>query len=214
MTTKVIVTDHTDREFHFTSDLEPQAIAKLWKDADGIDNFVSIPETHGGYRIFMLNQVANISANSIDAIEFSPRSKWVQDIHEMHDKFGFHPRIKTMTNDELQMFLKFRIDFLKEELTEMYDAYYEGNSEEIVDALIDLCVVAIGTLDAFDIDAENAWDAVHTANMSKVAGVKPNRPNPLKLPDLNKPEGWTAPSHKGNYGLLTSAFEDSIPEEE
>lgn len=137
------------------------------------------------------------------------KSKWVQDIYEMHDKFGFHDRLKTMTADEIQMYLKFRIDFLREELTETYNAYYEGDAEEIVDGLIDLCVVAIGTLDVFGIDSEKAWDAVHAANMSKQAGVKPGRPNPLKLPDLMKPEGWTAPTHAGNHGLLAQAFEDS-----
>ena len=46
------------------------------------------------------------------------------------------------------------------------------------------------------------WDAVHAANMAKVVGVKPSRPNPLGVPDLIKPEGWTAPDHTGNHGIL------------
>jgi len=98
------------------------------------------------------------------------------------------------------MFLEFRVKFLKEELTELEDNL--DNPEEIVDALIDLCVVAIGTLDAFDIDAYKAWDEVHKANMSKEVGIKASRPNPLNLPDLIKPTGWQAPSHEGNHGLL------------
>ena len=76
------------------------------------------------------------------------------------------------------------------------------DNEEIVDGLIDLCVVAIGTLDAFDIDANKAWDAVLKANMKKEVGRKETRPNPLGLPDLVKPEGWEAPSHEGNHGKL------------
>ena len=76
------------------------------------------------------------------------------------------------------------------------------DNEEIVDGLIDLCVVAIGTLDAFDIDANKAWDAVLKANMKKEVGKKETRPNPLGLPDLVKPEGWEAPSHEGNHGKL------------
>ena len=76
------------------------------------------------------------------------------------------------------------------------------NPEEIVDALIDLCVVAIGTMDAFNIDAHRAWKEVFRANMEKEVGVKASRPNPLGLPDLVKPEGWVGPSHKGNYGYL------------
>ena len=73
---------------------------------------------------------------------------------------------------------------------------------EIVDAMIDLCVVAIGTLDAFKVDAHKAWTRVLDANMQKEPGIKASRPNPLGLPDLIKPEGWTAPSHLDNIGLL------------
>ena len=76
------------------------------------------------------------------------------------------------------------------------------DGEEIVDGLIDLCVVAIGTLDAFGVDAYKAWDEVLKANMSKNVGVKEGRPNPLGLPDLMKPEGWQAPSHQGNHGIF------------
>jgi predicted HAD superfamily Cof-like phosphohydrolase len=74
------------------------------------------------------------------------------------------------------------------------------DGEEIVDGLIDLCVVAIGTLDLFEVDAHKAWDEVLKANMSKKVGVKESRPNPLGLPDLIKPEGWVGPDHTGNTG--------------
>jgi hypothetical protein len=40
--------------------------------------------------------------------------------------------------------------------------------------------------------------------MSKEVGVKKERPNPLGLPDLVKPEGWINPSHSGNHGLLNN----------
>ena len=131
---------------------------------------------------------------------------WVRDINDMHAKFGVHQWVgkKVAEGDTASLikFLKFRIDFLKEELTETEKAFEGNDAEEIVDGLIDLCVVAIGTLDAFGVDAHKAWDAVHTANMAKEPGVKPSRPNPLGLPDLIKPEGWTAPSHEGNHSIL------------
>ncbi len=38
--------------------------------------------------------------------------------------------------------------------------------------------------------------------MAKERGIKPGRPNPLGLPDLMKPEGWVAPSHEGNHGIM------------
>lgn len=129
---------------------------------------------------------------------------WVQDMNEMHSKYGVHDWV--MNNPEkLKDFLRFRIDFLKEELDETNHAFDTKDPEEIVDGLIDLCVIAIGTLDAFNVDAHEAWNKVFKANMAKEIGIKKERPNPLGLPDLVKPEGWENPNHNGNHGILTDA---------
>lgn len=125
---------------------------------------------------------------------------WVQDIADMHTKYGVNEKVRTFDKEKLEKFLEFRIAFLQEELDELKDN--RGNPEEVVDALIDLCVVAIGTLDSFGVDAYAAWDEVLDANMDKEVGVKPSRPNPLGLPDLIKPDGWVAPSHEGNHGII------------
>ena len=142
-------------------------------------------------------------------------TNWVQDIADMHQKYGVNPVVRNFDKDKLAAFLKFRIDFLQEELDEMRNAIANRQasvldttnaSDDVVDALIDLCVVAIGTLDAFDVNAYEAWDRVHKANMNKEVGVKASRPNPLGLPDLVKPEGWVAPTHKDNLGLMAKAL--------
>lgn len=125
---------------------------------------------------------------------------WVEDISDMHFKYGVNEKVRNFDADKLRQFLEFRVKFLEEELNELKDNM--NNPEEIVDALIDLCVVAIGTLDAFEVNAYRAWDEVLAANMNKRVGVKESRPNPLGLPDLIKPEGWEAPSHSHNHGLL------------
>lgn len=148
--------------------------------------------------------------NTVKTIEDMMNMKnWVQDIYEMHAKFGVHDwvdeQVKSGNKDKLNEFLRFRLRFLQEELDEMGTAVDEKNPEEIVDALIDLCVVAIGTLDAFNVDAHKAWKEVHEANMAKQPGVKESRPNPLGLPDLIKPEGWKGPTHEGNHEYLTDA---------
>ena len=125
---------------------------------------------------------------------------WVKDMNDMHAKYGVHRWVKN-NPDKLKKYLEFRINFLQEELDETQRAaFIYEDPEEIVDGLIDLCVVAIGTLDAFGVDANAAWDEVLKANMAKEVGVKPERPNPLGLPDLMKPEGWQPPSHEGNTG--------------
>jgi len=141
---------------------------------------------------------------------------WVRDMQLMHQKFGVNEVIRKFDKEKLEAFLKFRIDFLQEELDEMRKAVVDNQAgkidaitaaDDVVDALIDLCVVAIGTLDAYDVDAYEAWNRVFEKNMEKEVGVKASRPNPLGLPDLIKPEGWTAPTHADNVGLITKVFE-------
>jgi len=124
---------------------------------------------------------------------------WVKDIYDMQTKYQTREWVEN-NPDKLREFLKFRIEFLQEELDETREAHIVKDPEEIVDGLIDLCVVAIGTLDAYGVDPYKAWDEVLKANMQKSVGKKSTRPNPLGVPDLVKPEDWEAPSHKGNHG--------------
>jgi predicted HAD superfamily Cof-like phosphohydrolase len=157
--------------------------------------------------------------STIDTTE-TTTADWVKDIAAMYTKFSVNNVVRNLSPEMKETFLKFRLDFLREELTEAYkaagyDVQFDitnvhaknpDEAEDVVDAMIDLCVVAIGTLDAFDVDAYAAWNKVHEKNMQKEPGVKPGRPNPLGLPDLIKPEGWTAPSHADNIGLLSEIF--------
>ena len=131
---------------------------------------------------------------------------WVKDINEMQYKYGVHKWMHDNRDqpDNLRKYLEFRIDFLREELDETEAALVSMDSEEIVDGLIDLCVVAIGTLDAFGVDPYKAWDEILRANLSKEVGVKPERPNPMGLPDLIKPEDWEGPDHSDNHGKLNN----------
>jgi hypothetical protein len=129
---------------------------------------------------------------------------WFKDMQNMHIHYSVPNTVASFDKEKLKTFLKFRVAFLDEELTELKDA---SDAEDVVDALIDLCVVAIGTLEAFGVDAYAAWDEVLKANMAKQEGIKASRPNPLGLPDLIKPEGWRGPSHAGNHGRLTEVFD-------
>lgn len=129
-------------------------------------------------------------------------TNWVKDIQVMQKKYKTPEWIEE-NPDKHDEFLKFRVNFLREEMSELINAVDTDNDEEIVDALIDLCVVAIGTLTAFNVDANKAWDEVLRANMNKKVGMKPSRPNKLGLPDLIKPKNWRGPNHKGNHGLLS-----------
>jgi predicted HAD superfamily Cof-like phosphohydrolase len=129
---------------------------------------------------------------------------WVQDIREMHTKYGQDVAVENMTNQELMAFFEFRIKFLKEEIKELCLA---KTPEDAVDAWIDLCVVAISTAELFQADCHKAWDEVHRANMTKVVGVKASRPNPNGMPDLIKPDDFMGPNHEKNVGLLKKVFD-------
>ncbi len=136
--------------------------------------------------------------------EMKMSDNWVNDIEDMHDKFGVHDWFQANRGDKdlMQKYLMFRMLMIGEEYQETLSAINNSDAEEVVDGLIDMCVFAIGTLDVMGVDANEAWNRVYNANMAKEPGVKPGRPNRFGLPDLLKPSGWTPPSHKFNHGDL------------
>jgi predicted HAD superfamily Cof-like phosphohydrolase len=134
-------------------------------------------------------------------------SEWVKNVRELVEMAQTtSDRINKMPVEMRCEFLFFRGRFVMEEANELRLAQ---TPEEVVDALVDICVVAIGTLVAFGVDADEAWRRVHAANMGKLPGVNLRRPNPFSLPDLVKPEGWIPPDHTGNVGLLSSLFKEA-----
>lgn len=118
----------------------------------------------------------------------------ITDIKSMLEHYGFRP--EQLTADRLA----FRFSLLEEEFQELHTARTTQNSEEVVDALVDIVVIALGTLELAGVDVDRAWREVHRANMSKIRGAKPGRPSDGW--DLYKPLNWSAPSHDGNHGNL------------
>ena len=128
---------------------------------------------------------------------------YYKDIMGMHYKYKTKEVLSTFDSKKLKDFLDFRIKFLREELKELETS---NNADDVVDALIDLTVVAIGTLDLFDVDVDKAWSAVLEANMNKIVGMKETRKNTSDFPDLIKPHGWKPPSHVGNTGKISIIY--------
>tara|TARA_R100001594_G_scaffold25793_1_gene50301 strand:- start:1089 stop:1616 length:528 start_codon:yes stop_codon:yes gene_type:complete len=142
------------------------------------------------------------------------KSEWLSDINDMHYKFGATEWVDNMHRSKnykvLKDFLAFRLDFLEEEFEETQSAFFKNNSKEVVDGLIDLIVIAIGTLDLFKCDADEVWKKVHEANMSKEPGINKSRRNPFGLPDMVKPEGFKSPViAQKNCGILPEVLGDS-----
>lgn len=126
----------------------------------------------------------------------------IGDIKKLNRHYKIY-RFITKSNDRDKMsYLQFRANFIQEELEELFVAINKHESDEVVDALIDIIVIALGTLDAFNVDIKKAWKRVHHANMQKEIGINDTRPNPSGLPDLVKPKDWQAPQHFDNIGKL------------
>ena len=137
-------------------------------------------------------------------------ANWSNDMHDLHEQYQVHEWVEANKDNKelMNQFMNFRLNFIDEEFKETLSAYYKDEDpEEIVDGLIDLCVIAIGTLDLFGVDANKAWNEVLRANKAKQVGVKESRPNPLGLPDLIKPIDWVGPDHSDNTGRLKDLFD-------
>lgn len=127
----------------------------------------------------------------------------INDIKALNRKIGIKTSIKKDFSDfQKASYLEFRAKFIQEELHELFDSIIDKDTDGIVDALIDIIVVALGTLDAYDVNVKKAWSRVHYANMQKQVGKNPTRENIYNLPDLIKPDGWEAPQHFDNIGEL------------
>mgnify|MGYP000897203437 CR=1 FL=1 len=117
-------------------------------------------------------------------------NKQLQLIKKMHTKFG-------ITHDKVPFTLeekRFRHAALIEEATEYMTA--ETPWDEL-DAIIDLTVFALGTLERQGMLNlfEEAFEDVMYANMQKEVGSNGNKRNGFKL-DLVKPQGWKAPDFR------------------
>jgi len=129
-----------------------------------------------------------------------------REVNNMHKFFGVTKAVSKMDKEQLAKLLEFRLSMLTEEYLETIDAHKAQDAEEVVDGLVDILVVAVGTLDLMGVDVGRAWNTVMNCNVTKEPGVKPSRPNPLGLPDLIKPPGWVGPDHSENHGKLADIW--------
>lgn len=108
-------------------------------------------------------------------------------VRKMHEKFGLENTSGPTSLCEEES--KFRIAAMQEELNEYAEA------KELVDqydALLDLIVFAIGTLERHGFPLLAGFEAVMNANMAKELGQNGNKRGGFKR-DLVKPAGWTGP---------------------
>lgn len=132
----------------------------------------------------------------------SSGSNIVKTLSMLDSKFNFSTSVKNMTDVQKKEYLLFRSKFIQEENDELLASIMLNNKDGIVDACIDVAVVALGTLQSFGIDVEKAWQTVADSNLQKELGTNPKRSANPNMPDLVKPVGWQEPCHKDNVGVL------------
>lgn len=130
------------------------------------------------------------------------------DVKEFHAKFGIGydglPRF--LEDADL---LKFRLDFIEEELKEFKLSHDAGlaalklnepehvklHLEDCLDAAADLTWVTLGLADVMGLPFNEAWKRVYQANMTKVKATDASQSKRGYIGDIIKPPGWKAPSH-------------------
>lgn len=131
--------------------------------------------------------------------QFSPNI--LSDIADFHAKFGFaYPKNPTHLSDQM---LNFRVRFLEEELAEYKDASIRLDGAGMLDALVDLVYVALGTAYLHGFNFAEAWRRVHAANMAKVRAESADQSKRGTAFDVVKPEGWQAPDHSDLVAGMT-----------
>jgi predicted HAD superfamily Cof-like phosphohydrolase len=135
----------------------------------------------------------------------------VADIEAFHTKFGlaYEGKSRGLTGE----LADFRLKFMYEELDEYNvamaslrglladpreakdEAAITELLEHMLDALVDLVYVAIGTSYLHGFDFREAWRRVQHANMQKVRAQRAEDSKRGTTFDVVKPSGWTPPSH-------------------
>ena len=126
----------------------------------------------------------------------STNKSFFDDVEDFHKKYGiqYDGQPRPITGDQL----RFRMKRLDEEYVEYIDAVNKGDLAAQVDALIDLCYIAFGTIHLMGVDGNEAWRRVQIANMAKELSHPGNPGKYGKLGDkidIVKPPGWQAPDH-------------------
>jgi len=116
------------------------------------------------------------------------------DVIKMYDKFGLVGGLTESPKLIQPGESAFRLECLREELSELNDAYVENDLPKIADALVDLAVFVLGTAVRHNLPWEQLFDEVMRANNDKQVGNPAKERNGAGWKvDLVKPEGWVGP---------------------
>lgn len=111
-------------------------------------------------------------------------SNWAED--QAHFMLAGGQTVSQINWDQMERYLK----HIMEEAKETDDAFHEQNMTKALDGAVDLIVVAIGFIRSMGVNPNEAWNAVHSANMRKVIDGQVYR---REDGQIGKPPGWYGP---------------------
>lgn len=109
-------------------------------------------------------------------------------VADFHKHFGI-----TEPQPWTQDLIQYRQKFLSEEYREILRAYLQNDKEQVLDGLVDLTYVSIGTAYLHGFNFDEAFKRVHSANMKKIKARTADESKRGHILDIVKPEGWQPP---------------------
>ena len=134
---------------------------------------------------------------------------YFDDVGSFHGKFGvdnvppplFHKqaiRNRMIPAPHMELprdVLKFRLDFIDEEVDELRLAYDSDDFEKVADALADIVWVVLGLAHMHHLPFDEIWQEVKRSNMERRKALSTDAARHSL--DIVKPEGWRPPDIKG-----------------
>ena len=112
----------------------------------------------------------------------------------------FHLKFELRVNETPDMLStehhKVRVNFMLEELNEYQLSHHAESMPDVLDGLIDLLYVVVGTIDQHGFTPEQATEAfrrVHEANMKKIRVKSADESKRGTKYDVAKPADWEPP---------------------
>lgn len=115
-------------------------------------------------------------------------SKFTSDINDFLTRYRLpNPQLFTPLPEDQ---LKIRIEHMYEEMRELVDSAQKKDWPEVLDALVDVSYIAIGTALMCGANFDEAWRRVHEANMAKIRASRDNLGKRETEFDVIKPKDW------------------------
>jgi predicted HAD superfamily Cof-like phosphohydrolase len=124
-------------------------------------------------------------------------SNWAED--QAHFMLAGGQTVNQINQDQMERYKHHII----EEANEIEDAWAEGDMLKVLDGAVDTIVVCIGLIRSMGINPNEAWNAVHGANMRKVVDGQVYR---RADGQIGKPPGWYGPENELNLMLDRAGF--------